>query len=102
MSGTSNKQLAMQFVEDVNGRKFDAVTALMAPGRTLTITLEGGQLYGQPANGGAKLALTRASGTTFAVAGALTSSVIPVWRYFANPGADALRSYRPGGRKLNW
>lgn len=31
MSGTSNKQLAMQFVEDVNGRKFDAVTALMAP-----------------------------------------------------------------------
>jgi hypothetical protein len=41
----------------------------VAPGRMLTITVEGGQLFGQPANGGAKLALTHDTGTTFAVAG---------------------------------
>ena len=31
MEATENKRLAMQFVDDVNGRKFDAVAALMAP-----------------------------------------------------------------------
>lgn len=31
MSGTDNKQLAVQFVEDVNRRRFEAVAALMAP-----------------------------------------------------------------------
>jgi CubicO group peptidase (beta-lactamase class C family) len=38
----------------------------LAPGRTLAITLEEGRLHGQPP-GGAKLALSHVSGTTFSV-----------------------------------
>ena len=38
-----------------------------APGRTLAITLEGGQLYGQP-SGGERRTLTHVSGTTFSAA----------------------------------
>jgi CubicO group peptidase (beta-lactamase class C family) len=40
----------------------------IAPGRTLTITLEGGRLHGQP-QGGEKRALTHDSGTTFSAEG---------------------------------
>jgi CubicO group peptidase (beta-lactamase class C family) len=40
----------------------------LAPGRTLTITVEGGRLHGQ-STGGAKLALAHVSGPTFAAAG---------------------------------
>jgi hypothetical protein len=39
----------------------------IAPGRTLAITAEGGRLHGQP-GGGAKLALSHVSGTTFSAA----------------------------------
>ena len=51
----------------------------LVPGRTLTITLEGGRLHGQT-TGGAKLPLTHESGTTFTVVGrpiTLTFSVDP-------------------------
>jgi hypothetical protein len=41
----------------------------VAPGRTLTVTLEDGQLHGQPP-GGAKRPLVHVSGTTFSAAGA--------------------------------
>ncbi|HVG43157.1 MAG TPA: serine hydrolase [Longimicrobium sp.] len=41
----------------------------LAPGRTLTITLEGGQLHGQPSGGGGKLPLAHESGTTFSAVG---------------------------------
>jgi CubicO group peptidase (beta-lactamase class C family) len=41
----------------------------VAPGRTLTITAEGGQLHGQPPSGTRRL-LTHVSGATFAAAGA--------------------------------
>jgi hypothetical protein len=41
----------------------------VAPGRTLAVTVEGGQLHGQP-SGGAKRALTHVSGTTFSAEGA--------------------------------
>src|SRR5215207_3581242 len=40
----------------------------LAPGRTLAITLESGQLHGQPPGGG-KRALTHVSGTTFSADG---------------------------------
>jgi CubicO group peptidase (beta-lactamase class C family) len=40
----------------------------LAPGRTLAITVESGQLHGQP-TGGAKLPLAHGSGTTFSAAG---------------------------------
>jgi hypothetical protein len=40
----------------------------VAPGRTLTITLENGQLHGQPTNN-PKRPLTHVSGTTFSVGG---------------------------------
>jgi uncharacterized protein DUF3471 len=40
----------------------------MAPGRSITITLESGQLQGQP-SGGQKRTLAHVSGTTFPVAG---------------------------------
>jgi hypothetical protein len=39
----------------------------LAPGRTLAITLDGGQLYGQPP-GGEKRTLTHVSGATFSAA----------------------------------
>jgi hypothetical protein len=38
----------------------------MAPGRTITITLEGGQLHGEP-TGNPKRPLVHVSGATFAV-----------------------------------
>jgi CubicO group peptidase (beta-lactamase class C family) len=40
----------------------------IAPGRTVAITLDGGQLHGQP-SGGAKRPLTHVSGTTFSATG---------------------------------
>jgi hypothetical protein len=40
----------------------------LAPGRTLAITIEGGQLHGQPA-GGEKRTLVHVSGATFSAAG---------------------------------
>lgn len=41
----------------------------LAPGRTLSITLEDGRLHGQPSGGGAKLPLAHESGTTFSAVG---------------------------------
>jgi hypothetical protein len=41
----------------------------LAAGRTLTITLDNGQLFGQPSGGGAKLPLEFVSGTTFGATG---------------------------------
>jgi CubicO group peptidase (beta-lactamase class C family) len=52
------------------GPRLDGLTGEyeLAPGRTLTITLEDGRLQGQPSGGGEKRALTHVSGATFAAA----------------------------------
>ena len=66
----------------------------LAPGRTLTVTLEGGRLHGQPP-GGEKRALTFVSGTTFSADG---SQVTLTFVLGADGGATAA-VMRQGGRE---
>jgi hypothetical protein len=66
----------------------------LAPGRTLAITLEGGRLHGQP-QGGAKRALTHASGTTFAAEG----SPITLEFTLGADGRATAAVMRQGGRE---
>lgn len=68
----------------------------IAPGRTLRITVEGGQLHGQPP-GGEKRPLTHVSGTTFAATGSGVTLIFAV-------GADGRATaalMQQGGRERN-
>ena len=66
----------------------------LAPGRTLTITLESGRLHGQPP-GGEKRAMTHVSGTTFAAEG----SQITLEFTLGADGRATAAVMRQGGRE---
>ncbi len=70
----------------------------MGPGRTVTVTLEDGQLYGQP-TGNAKRPLVHVSGATFAV-GQADSPITVTFTLGTNGRADALVMRQNGGERL--